>query len=85
MANDAMKFRSQFWSAIMALEAEANKYEMRVFDATTSDEAKSSLKLYRKTVKHLERVRAIVQFHEEHLEEGAHAEAATRGDFLTEG
>ena len=58
---------------------------MRVFDAATSDDAKSNLKLYRKTVKHLERVRAIVQFHEEHLEEGAHAESSLRGDFLTEG
>lgn len=69
--NDALEFRSRFWEAIMRLEKEASKYEMKVYDAKTSDEARENLKLYRKTVKHIEKVKGIVQFHEDQLGQGA--------------
>ena len=71
MSSSNTEFRSHFWGAIMRLEKEANKYEMRVFDSTKSDEAKVNLKLYRKTIKHIERLKGIVQFHEELLGQGS--------------
>lgn len=71
MTSSTLEFRSHFWGAIMRLEKEASRYEMKVHDARSSDEAKIQLKLYRKTVKHVERLKGIVQFHEEQLGQGS--------------
>lgn len=71
MTSSNLEFRSHFWGAIMRLEKEATAYEMAIHDARSSDEAKMNLKLYRKTVRHVERLKGIVQFHEEQLGQGS--------------
>lgn len=71
--NSPFEFRSRFHDGLKRLEAEAHKYERQVLESSLNEEkeTKSKLKLYRKTIKHIAKVREIIEFHEEQLGQGS--------------